>query len=204
MVAEWCEREKVQCLYLLLPGDDTRSAHEAGELGFRFVDIRTTLEQKTTPRELKVVANIRQARPEDVPVLERIAAVSHVDSRFYADPGFSPERSSCLYQTWIRRSCLDGYAKTTFVYELNGSPAGYITCDWSGNTGSIGLLGVAAEARGAGVGKALVHAALKLLTEQGTEQIRVVTQGRNIAAQRLYHRCGFLPSSVEIWFHRWF
>jgi len=30
-----------------------------------------------------------------------------------------------------------------------------------------------------------------------------VTQGSNIAAQRLYQRSGFLPKSVQLWYHFW-
>jgi hypothetical protein len=31
----------------------------------------------------------------------------------------------------------------------------------------------------------------------------VVTQARNVPAQRLYQKCGFITRSVELWFHRW-
>ena len=34
--------------------------------------------------------------------------------------------------------------------------------------------------------------------------MKVVTQGRNIAGQRLYQRCGFLTRSVELWYHKWY
>jgi hypothetical protein len=32
----------------------------------------------------------------------------------------------------------------------------------------------------------------------------VQTQARNVGAQRLYERAGFLASRVDIWLHRWF
>jgi len=32
----------------------------------------------------------------------------------------------------------------------------------------------------------------------------VVTQGRNLAAQRLYQRNGFVTASLQLWYHRWF
>ena len=48
-----------------------------------------------------------------------------------------------------------------------------------------------------------MHAA-RWFEQEDAEKIRVVTQGRNVAAQRLYQKCGFASSSMEIWFHRWF
>jgi dTDP-4-amino-4,6-dideoxy-D-galactose acyltransferase len=40
--------------------------------------------------------------------------------------------------------------------------------------------------------------------EQGLSLIHVVTQGRNCRAQRMYGRCGFLPDTLQLWYHRWF
>jgi hypothetical protein len=33
--------------------------------------------------------------------------------------------------------------------------------------------------------------------------VRVVTQGRNVRAQRLYQAHGLLTRSIGLWFHRW-
>jgi ribosomal protein S18 acetylase RimI-like enzyme len=33
--------------------------------------------------------------------------------------------------------------------------------------------------------------------------VSVVTQGRNVAAQRLYQRAGFVTASTQLWYHRW-
>jgi hypothetical protein len=32
----------------------------------------------------------------------------------------------------------------------------------------------------------------------------VITQGRNVRAQRLYQRSGFVTASSQLWYHRWF
>ena len=69
--------------------------------------------------------------------------------------------------------------------------------------GQIGLVGVSAEARGRGVGHALVNHALDWFTRNDVEAVAVVTQGGNVAAQRLYQRCGFLTESVQLWYHKW-
>jgi len=70
--------------------------------------------------------------------------------------------------------------------------------------GRIGLVGAGAEARGRGVARALVLAALSWFRSRGSERVQVTTQGRNIAAQRLYQRCGFLTHSVSLYYHKWY
>jgi ribosomal protein S18 acetylase RimI-like enzyme len=55
-----------------------------------------------------------------------------------------------------------------------------------------------------GIGTLVVRAAQEYFHRKGVEEVSVVTQGRNIGAQRLYQKCGFLTGSVGYWFHRWF
>ncbi|HEY3418265.1 MAG TPA: GNAT family N-acetyltransferase [Armatimonadota bacterium] len=188
----------MRCLYLLTAMEGRT---EVDRWGFRLADIRMTLERNTgavTPGK-----GVRPARDADIPALAAIARESHTDSRFYADPGFPRERCDALYQTWIEKSCR-GYAKAVLVAEQDGRPAGYITCDWSEDVGHIGLVAVAGWARGAGLGRELVNASVDLFLRGELRRVSVVTQGRNVSAQRLYQRCGFLTASVQLWYHRWF
>jgi dTDP-4-amino-4,6-dideoxy-D-galactose acyltransferase len=81
---------------------------------------------------------------------------------------------------------------------------GYITAAvTSGGGGQIGLFAVADAARGQGVGGRLIAAALAWLAARGADPVTVVTQGRNIRAQRIYQRFGLLSHDLELWFHRW-
>jgi hypothetical protein len=50
----------------------------------------------------------------------------------------------------------------------------------------------------------LVNSALKWFSKNGVKIVSVVTQGRNIAPQKLYQKCGFISYSTMIWYHRWF
>ena len=34
--------------------------------------------------------------------------------------------------------------------------------------------------------------------------MHVVTQGGNVAAQRVYQHAGFRTARTELWYHRWF
>ena len=55
---------------------------------------------------------------------------------------------------------------------------------------------VAPDARGAGVGSALLAHAISFARKQGCRRITLLTDGANDAAQRFYARQGFGPSSM--------
>ncbi len=81
---------------------------------------------------------------------------------------------------------------------------GYITAAvTSAGAGQIGLFAVAEAARGQGVGGRLIAAALAWFAARGADPVTVVTQGRNIRAQRIYQQFGLLSHGLELWFHRW-
>jgi dTDP-4-amino-4,6-dideoxy-D-galactose acyltransferase len=86
----------------------------------------------------------------------------------------------------------------------------YITCQLDREAsegqleGRIGLLTVGSEARGWGVGQALVQAALDWFWKQGCHRVLVATQGANLAAQRLYQKEGVRTASALLQHHRWF
>ncbi|HEY6323560.1 MAG TPA: GNAT family N-acetyltransferase [Thermoanaerobaculia bacterium] len=150
---------------------------------------------------------VRPATGTDLPRLRRIAAASHRDSRFYHDRHFDRRRCDALYAGWIETSCADPAGVVlvaTAAADPSASPAGYATAViGEDGEGRIGLFAVAPDARGRGVGGALVAAVLDWLAGRGADPASVVTQGRNVRAQRLYQRFGMRTRSVELWFHRW-
>src|SRR5205823_4732394 len=101
-----------------------------------------------------------------------------------------------LYALWIEKSC-HGYADAVLVFDADGVN-GYITCrlDPLTTRGSIGLVGVRATARGRGVARHLISAALDWFAQRGVSSVSVITQARNRAAQRAYQRAGFLIDDV--------
>lgn len=205
-IETWCERQQIDCLYFLTRFEDSETIQLAERAQFTLVDIRLTLvSDLPEPIETLVgVPVIRTSRQEDIPTLRRIARSSHTSSRFYFDSHFPRHLCDAIYETWIEKSC-SGQADAVFVPEVDGQPAGYLSCHLGPNqTGNIGLVGLAAEARGRDVGTEMVRAAQRWFFERNVKKVTVVTQGRNVAAQRLYQRCGFGTQSVELWYHRWF
>ena len=208
-VMTWCAERQIRCLYLLADAQDPTTASLADASGFRFVDVRATFgwhsgrTHAAGPRETAGFS-IRGARADDIPALRAIARANYRATRFRFDPGFPEARVDALYETWAEKSC-QGHADAVLVAESDEGPCGYVSCHMEGaRAGRLGLVGVREGAQGRGVGRALVESALAWFDARGVERVRVVTQGRNIAAQRLYERCGFLLEAADVWYHRWF
>jgi dTDP-4-amino-4,6-dideoxy-D-galactose acyltransferase len=207
-VMRWCKSNNIDCLYFLANAGDGKTIRLVEDHRFRFVDIRVTLERGLdAPLDIPnktVQGEIRLCRPDDIPALRAIARVNYHNTRFYDDPNFPESLCDTLYETWIEKSC-KGYADEVLVAELEGDPVGYITCHLlEQSVGQIGLVGVHPESRSKGMGEKLINESLCWFTGQGLRRVRVVTQGRNCKAQRLYQKNGFLTDSVQLWYHRWF
>lgn len=196
-LGEWARENTVGLTCLLIDADEPHEAQQAEALGFRFMDVRVTLERATG----NCGTSSRLATIEDLVVLRQIARTSHRITRFYADPSLPDHKCDQLYEEWIRRS-FAGWADVVLVEDRDGGPVGYCTVHLKGETSSIGLIAVAEGHRGKGVGQALVSSAVAWTRAQKAETISVVTQGRNVAAQRTFQRAGFLATKTQLWFHR--
>jgi len=205
-VMNWCRERQVSCLYFLADRNDIETLRQAEKNGFYLTDIQMTYEIGMKGWEDRAAPDpdIRMAVPQDLPALRAISSSSYRDSRFYYDGHFPQERCDRLYETWIEKS-LSGYAKAVLVKGAPGQPEGFITCDTlpTETLGKIGLVGVNSNTRGRGVGQALVLGSLHWFARQELKSVQVVTQGRNISAQRLYQMCGFLITEVRFWYHCW-
>jgi dTDP-4-amino-4,6-dideoxy-D-galactose acyltransferase len=207
-ILEWAANESIVCLYFLSDFDDLETIRLAQAHEFQLVDIRIAFEIYLEKRNgsfptTAAKAKIRPFRAEDIPILEAIAKSIYTATRFYFDPNFPRDKTEALYAAWIRRSC-EGLSDQILVAELDGKIVGYITCKQLDETrGQIDLVGVAKQARGQGVGKALVQSALDWFNANNLQSVQVVTQGRNILAQQLFQSCGFFTHSVRLWYHKW-
>jgi GNAT superfamily N-acetyltransferase len=206
-VLDWCRAEGTRFLYFLADHEASTWA-VACDVGFRPIDIRVEMMlDRTWPKLPDAAAPagvlLREATDDDLDALVPIAASVHTDSRFFTDPAVPREKAHKLFELWIRRSVQHAIADVVFVAEVDGRGVAYLSAKVTDGVGSIGLVGVGESARGRGVGLALVQTALRWFVARGAREINVVTQGRNILAQRVYQRSGFLTRSTRLWFHRW-
>lgn len=199
----WAQARDVACVYLLAGIREPRGWSAACQAGFDFIDLRIELScslPATRPAQPEAPA-VRAGLISDLPTLQRIARASHRDSRFFRDTHFSAERAEALFSEWIRRD-LEGGTVFVSVADQSG-PTGYVSCHLSGHIGWISLLAVDAARSRQGAGRALITRALAWAHDQGCAEMRVVTQGINIAAQRAYQAAGFRTAQVHAWFHGW-
>ena len=200
-VDAWAAEHRIRCLYLLCPAGCLPGVRLASARGFLFVDLRETL-SLDVPAASGEGATVRHAEAKDVPHLQAIAVSAHVDSRFFRDGGFPRDRCEALYTKWIERSMAKSAA--VLVVDDDLGPAGYVTCDRDGEDWWIGLFAIAERSRGRGVGRGLLKSAVQWMAEQGAARVRVVTQGHNVAALRLYQHAGFRTCGAELWYHKWY
>jgi dTDP-4-amino-4,6-dideoxy-D-galactose acyltransferase len=197
----------LECVYFAAASEDFPTVLAAEREHFHLVDVRVVLERPTGPPgpladEADTV--IGPAREDDLPRLEHIAADIARASRYAADPHFSREDGERLYRTWIRNAW-HGYADAVLVARPRDgdTPVGFVCPKMHGELCDLQLIGVASEQRQRKVGRALVAAGIDWGRTHGAVRLQVVTQGRNVAAQRLYQQLGFLTTEVKLYYHLW-
>jgi dTDP-4-amino-4,6-dideoxy-D-galactose acyltransferase len=197
------DADGARCVYLLLPVDDLSALHRALAHGFRPIDVRVELDLDLDRATPSSPTDVRQAGPDDLQALERLAQETIADTRFSLDPGFPTERASELYALWARRGVREDPPYRAFV--TGDGTSGYVICklDTKRSVGSIELIGVTPHRHGAGIGGSLVDAAHAAFVDAGCARATVVTQARNRAAVRLYESRGYRTDRVGWWLHRW-
>lgn len=196
-------QDEFDFVQMLVPGADIAHAQSAERAGFLLVDVRceVALESSDRPPAQDIDGRIRMALDSEIDAVAGLASSRHGNTRFGADPHLDPKKTAEFYRQWMRRDAgLPRWAVA--VAEVNGQIAGYVSFGPTvGDTGTIGLIGVAPESTGAGVGSRLVAHATRVLFDAGCSRISVATQAGSVPAMRMYGSCGFAVSRLGYWFH---
>ncbi len=124
-------------------------------------------------------------------------------SRFRVDPKMDPAKFQELYTLWMKKSCNHELAKAVLVIREQVRCVAVVTVGEKNGHGDIGLVAVDASQRGKGYGQALIRAAQTWFVQHGYATSQVVTQGENVAACKLYEKCGYQAVSLEYYYHFW-
>lgn len=160
---------------------------------------------KSAPDQPAVPLSIVEPYTEAMPLadLKELAVESGIYSRFVVDPKFPKPLARAMFEEWIVRSISRQVADEVLVIRQGLEVVGMVTIASKGHRGSIGLLAVAEHCRGQQFGKALVQAAQNWCRGRDFEEVQVVTQRANVAAQRVYYKCGFELEQMEACYHIW-
>ena len=135
---------------------------------------------------------VRRARPDDEGPLLPIHLATWTAE---VSPGPTPDPSEPVLEPG---SSLDD----VLVAERDGAVVGYVRLHQSGPLPShahvltVNGLAVAPELQGAGVGRALLQAALEDAGARGARKVSLRVLAPNVRARRLYEACGFVEEGV--------
>jgi ribosomal protein S18 acetylase RimI-like enzyme len=95
-------------------------------------------------------------------------------------------------------------ASGIFVAEAGGNVIGYITTilDRESGKGRIPNLAVFSDARGQGIGRALIEHALEYLRKEGMAYALIETMAQNEIGRHLYPACGFVEVARQVHYAR--
>ncbi len=180
--------------------DDYGMIQHLEENGFILVDGMMTLGATLAHDEQAEWEFVKEAKPENhQQVIDLSRSVFRGVTRYYHDPVISTQKADSVYEHWLKNSLNGKVADLVLVWEEGEEIFGFITLQKKGH---IPLVGVSENARGKGVGKRLLLAALARCKKWGLEEVIIETQMTNIAALRLYHACGFKITASYLTF-RW-
>lgn len=175
--------------------------------GFHFTDIRLTFnyEVKRINEESKIIADAcRIADISHLSALRSITSNLYKHSRYFYDGNFDVEKINQFYSEWVEKAIKGTFDDECYAWYEDEQPIAFCTIQYPVKArANIGLFGVSKEHWGKGVGKKLLSSVINRLAVKEIENIEVVTQGRNYAAQRLYQSVGFKTLTTELWYHKW-
>lgn len=201
--------QKIRFLQYLCACDDLESIHHAESNGFHLADIRLTFQKKLSASDFipakRSDIHFGLAKPEHIPDIIAMSSGLYDDFRYCVDKQFPREKVDTFYHTWLSNAVYGKYDHLCYCLFIDNAPIGYCTIRFTDqHTASLGLFGIAKEHQRQSLGNYLLQLTCADLFKKGYKEIHVVTQGKNIGAQRTYQSNGFKTLSVEMWYHKWF
>jgi ribosomal protein S18 acetylase RimI-like enzyme len=99
----------------------------------------------------------------------------------------------------------EGADRLVWVAVRDGEVVGYVAAErQEDGEGYVDYLGVAATARGGGLGTVLVATACAQLRRRGCRSVHLTVRASNLAARRVYARCGFTEERILVPWRRGF
>ncbi len=177
--------------------------------GFELIDGIQTFSLRLSERHAAPARedsfDLRLFEESDLPQVLDLARTAYTHDRFHLDSAIGQETADRVNEMWLRNSCNGQIADAVVVACAGSTVLGYVTCRIDKEAtrvlgigcGEIGMVATISQARKSGVASAATYSSLDWFASQGIEVVEVGTQLRNIAAARLYERCGFRLTAVN-------
>lgn len=144
---------------------------------------------------------IRELDPTGDEAVLNVAGSAFTRSRFHLDPRVPDAVAHRIRHDWLESYLLGRRGELAYVALEEGSPVGFLAVAATEDVRVIDLVGVAAPARGRGVGAALVRRFLADAQGRCT-RVEVGTQAANDGATRFYEEAGFRATRSVYDLHR--
>jgi ribosomal protein S18 acetylase RimI-like enzyme len=168
--------------------------------GFAVVDVLVTLTLGAEKAPAHPDKAVVPAAREHMAALIDIAGRCFRFSRFHLDPKIPDDLADAVKREWVR-SYAEGRRGLELLAALeDGVPVGFLAVLANGDARVIDLVGVAPEAQGHGVGRALVSEFVAR-HKAAAAALRVGTQLANLPSLGLYESLGFRISSASYVLH---
>ena len=134
--------------------------------------------------------------------LLKLAYESGKYSRFNLDERFPKELFELLYYKWLENSIFTDFSTDVLVYEVNNMPVGLLTYKTNETKSSIGIISIAPEYQGCGIGSFLMQYYESILSND-IKTLEVITQGVNHVARKFYEKFGYSIAEICYVYHVW-
>lgn len=200
------KQQQVKLVYWLTASDDIATQEAAAQCHGFLADQKVTYVMDLTTVDAASFSNQGvEIYPSDQidAQLEMLATEIGMQSRFGVDPKITHQQMEAVYKTWILNSVKKIIAKEVLVIKQDHKIVGVVTLADKNQRGDLSLVSVDPHYRGLKLGVRLVRAAQHWCLENGYSISQVVTQQHNLAACKLYEKCGYHVEKVEHFFHFW-
>lgn len=182
--------------------DDTKSIRSLEKAGFFLEDLRITFSKMLSHNCDTSKNDTFQASRSDIEAVRQISKSAFVEySRFVSLVGAA--KTANFYEAWAENAILGTHDDLCRVIKIDEECVGFVTlkCFKDGKS-RIGLIGVVDRYKNRGIGKKLIASIENSALDLGCQEVAVVTEGKNIPAQRFYIRNGYNIDCIEYW-HYW-
>ena len=169
-----------------------------------YYDQKVTLEKRLISKKIENKEHPIHLTEEHKEEILPLCVEAGKYSRFKLDPYFSEQQFLSLYEMWCDNSLNNQFADLSIgLKNADGQISGILTLAFKETTCHIGLIAVAPNQQGLGIGSRLLNLAEFISLEKGCDCIHVPTQLINAQALSFYEKNGFKRIKVEHIYHLW-